>query len=185
MNTPRFVRSLCAIGLLSGLGVSCLPGGLLFGDAVASGQPSGGTVQIWVTPSSTGNGGGKVLVTGAIGDYGPGQKVNSSGKPNSKGLYNNLRLKKGTILVNLTQFTAAENNINPSINASNCSTSATFSAPVQIVSGTKAYAGITGTANFTAQLALILPRTKSGSCNTNGNPIAQYGSVAGTGTVSF
>jgi hypothetical protein len=138
-----------------------------------------------VTPSNTGNGGGKVLITGAIGDYGTGQNVNSSGKPNSKGLYKNLRLKHGTILANLTQFTAAENNINPPINTSNCSTFATFSAPVEIVSGTKAYAGITGTVNLSAQLALILPKTKSGSCNTNGNPIAQYGSVAGTGTVSF
>jgi len=58
--------------------------------------------------------------------------------------------------------------------------------PVPIVSGTKAYAGITGTANITVSFAIVLPLT-NGRCgmNTNANPIAQYGSVAGTGTVSF
>jgi hypothetical protein len=172
----------------AGLALSALLAGLFLGGAAAFGQsPSGGTIQIWVTPSNTGNGGGKVLITGVVGDYGPAQNVNSSGQPSKKGSYKRLLLKKGTILVNVTQFGTAQTNVNPPINNSNCSTTFTVSAPVQIVSGTEAYAGITGTVNLTAQYGAVLPKTKSGSCNTsnNSNPPDQYTSIIGSGTVSF
>lgn len=157
-----------------------VPGGLILGSAGASAQssPSGGTIQVWVTPSPTNNGGGKILITGAIGDYG----ITKKGKNSNQAV-----LKKGTIIVNLKQFNAATNNANPTINQSNCSTSFVASAPVPIVSGTGAYAGISGSFTLTAQFAFILPRTKSGSCNTsnNANPLNQYGSVTGSGTVSL
>ncbi len=153
--------------------------GLTFGSAAAFAQSStsGGNIQVWITPSLTGNGGGKILITGAIADYGI-TKGNKTGKA---------VLKKGTITVNLKQFNTATNNVNPTINPSNCSTSFSASAPVPIVSGTGAYAGITGSFTLTAQFAFILPKTKSGSCNTSNsaNPLSQYGSVSGTGTVSL
>ena len=55
--------------------------------------------------------------------------------------------------------------------------------PVPVVSGTKAYAGISGTANITITFAIVLPLT-NGKCNTNtkANPIAQYGAITGSGT---
>ncbi len=155
-----------------------LMGGLTLASAAASAQSSssGGSIQVWLTPSLTGNG-GKILITGAIADYGV-----TKGKKAGQAV-----LKKGTIKVNLKQFNAATNAVNPTINPSNCSTSFTASAPVPIVSGTGAYAGITGSFTLTAQYAFILPKTKSGSCNTsnNANPISQYGSVSGSGTVSL
>ena len=155
-----------------------LMGGLTLASAAASAQSSssGGSIQVWLTPSLTGNG-GKILITGAIADYGV-----TKGKKSGQAV-----LKKGTIKVNLKQFNAATNAVNPTINPSNCSTSFTASAPVPIVSGTGAYAGITGSFTLTAQYAFILPKTKSGSCNTsnNANPISQYGSVSGSGTMSL
>jgi len=169
------------------LALPVLLGGLSLGGAAALGaSPSGGAVQVWVTPTNTGSG-GKVLITGVVGDFGTSQKANSSGQPSKNGNYQKLLLKKGTILVNSTQFNAGLNNTNPPLNNTNCSTTFTFSAPVPIVSGTGAYMGITGSFNLTAQFGAILPKTKSGSCNAsnNANPVAQYTSVIGSGTVSF
>lgn len=159
---------------------SVLVVGLALGSAAASAQSSSssGNIQVWVTPSLTGNGGGKILITGAIGDHGITKKAKGS---------NLAVLKKGTITVNLKQFNAAGNSANPSVNPSTCSGSFTYSAPVPIVSGTGAYAGITGSFNLTGQFAFILPKTKSGSCNmsNNANPVSQYASVSGSGTVSL
>jgi hypothetical protein len=154
-----------------------LMGGLTLASAAASAQTSsGGSIQVWLTPSLTGKG-GKILITGAIADSGV-TKGNKTGKA---------VLKKGTITVNLAQFQAAQNNANPQVNQSNCSGFFTASAPVPIVSGTGAYAGITGSFTLNSQFAFILPKTKSGACNmsNNANPISQYGTVSGTGSVSF
>ena len=170
------------------LGAAVLSAGLLTGGAAAAGaSPAGGAIELWVTPAQNSTGAGKVIVTGAIGDYGPAQKVNSAGKPSAKGASRKLVLKKGTIIINVSQFTAAQNNLNPTIDNTNCSATGTIAAPVQIVSGTGAYVGITGTVNLTADVAFILPKTKSGSCDTSGNgtPLAIYQTVSGPGTVSF
>lgn len=159
----------------------CVMGvGLTVETAAASAQSSssGGSIQVWVTPSPTGNGGGKILITGAIGDYGRTKKVKGT---------NEALLRKGTIVVNLKQFNTALNNANPTVNPSNCSASLMTSAPVPIVSGTGAYAGITGSFTLNAQYAFVLPKNKSGSCNTsnNANPLNQYSSVSGSGSVTF
>jgi len=168
------------------LGAAVLCGGLLFGGAAAFAQtPSGGAIQVWAT--ATPNGGGSVLLTGAIADSGKSANVNSSGKPTKNGSYTLLELKKGTILLNSTQLDTAMNNANPtSFNTTTCSGSLAGTEPVPIVSGTKAYAGISGTVNVTLTIALILPLT-NGKCDmsTNANPVAQYGSVTGSGTVSL
>jgi hypothetical protein len=170
------------------LGVAVL-GSLLFSGASAFGAsaPAGGTIKVWLTPAANGGGGGSVVITGAIGDYGKTNKVNSAGKIDKKGAFGNFVLKKGTILVDRRQLNAATQSSQPTdFNAVTCSASQTATAPVPIVSGTKAYAGVSGTVNITFTFALVLPLT-NGKCdmNTNANPIAQYGSVAGTGTVSF
>ena len=167
-------------------GVAVL-GSLLFSGASAFGAtaPVGGPIQVWGTPAN--NGGGPVVITGAIADGGKSMSVNASGKPDKKGNYKLLELKKGNILLNGTQITAALNNASPTVfNTTTCSGAFTATAAVPIVSGTKAYTGISGTVNITITFAIVLPLTK-GTCNenTNANPIAQYGSIAGAGTVSF
>jgi hypothetical protein len=170
------------------LGVAVL-GSLLFSSASAFGAtaPAGGTIQVWGTPAN--NGGGGVVITGAIADSGKSANANSSGKPTKKGTYKLLTLKNGTVLLNTTQLGKDLNNNNTpptTFNSTTCSGTFVVTDPVPILSGTKAYAGISGTVNITVTFAIVLPLTK-GKCNTNtnANPIAQYSSISGTGTVSF
>jgi hypothetical protein len=80
------------------------------------------------------------------------------------------------------------NNAQPTdFDATTCSASVNGSAPVQIMSGTELYAGITGSVNITRSFAFIGPFKRNGQCNTsnNANPVAQWMSSTGTGTVSF
>lgn len=164
-----------------------LLGGLFLGGMSALGaSPSGGAIQVWGTP--TNGGGGPVVLTGAIGDSGTSANANSSGTPSKNGTFKLLKLKKGTILLNTTQLNK-ENNANTpptTFNSTTCSGTFVVTAPVPVVGGSKAYAGITGTVTVSVTFAIVLPLTK-GKCNmnTNANPIAMYGSVSGSGTVSF
>jgi uncharacterized membrane protein len=151
-----------------------------------------GTIKVWgVVNSSDTNNPTPVLVTGVIGDYGTVQTVNSSGKPDGNGNYFKLTLHKGTFTVNGKQFNAAfstAGNPPPDYNSTNCTGSFSVGpVPAPALSGTGAYAGISGSVDLTAQLALLLPRTKSGSCNTgnNVNPLGFWGQITGQGTVSF
>jgi hypothetical protein len=189
MSERGSVLSLRFTGLLAGLAVLALALGLSLGDVAASAQssPAGGPIKVWATPSSNGLG-GTIVMTGAVGDYGKTLNVNASGKADRNGNYVKLEMKKGTILVNTTEFNSVLNNAQPTdFDATTCSASVTGSAPVQIVSGTKAYAGIAGSVNLTASFAFIGPLKKNGQCNTsnNANPVAQWTSITGTGTVSF
>jgi len=175
------------------LGVAVL-GGFLFGGASAFGAtaPAGGTVNFWGTPNSNGPG-GTILLTGAIGDYGKTISVNSAGKPEKKGGYTEAVLKKGSILVNTTQLNSAVNAAfnQGSENAATCSASITVTGSLPIVSGTKAYAGITGTLTDTISFAAYGPYythgSKKGQCNegSNATPTDQWASSTGSGTVSF
>ena len=84
---------------------------------------------------------------------------------------------------------AAENNNSApptTVNATTCSATFVVTEPATAISGTKAYAGITGTINVTISYAFVLPLDK-GKCNmnTNANPSAAIGQVTGTGTVSY
>jgi hypothetical protein len=166
-------------------------GGVLFGANAAFGASApmmGGAIQVWVNPSLTGNGGGKVMFTGAIADYGTSQNANAAGKADVKGAYKKLLLKHGTVLVNTTKFDTANKNANPTMyNKSDCSAVIDVSAPAAIVSGTAAYAGITGSVNLTGKFAFILPKTKKGTCNESNNaiPLDQYGVITGSGTVKM
>ena len=66
-----------------------------------------------------------------------------------------------------------------------------MSAPVTLLDGTGLYSGITGTLHVTITEAFILPVYASGKnkgqCNEsqNAQPVAAYGSIIGSGTVSF
>ena len=170
------------------LGIAVL-GSLLFSGTSAFGttDPTGGAIQVWGNPAN--NGGGTVVITGAIADSGKSANANSSGKPAKNGTYKLLTLKTGTILLNTTQLGKDLNNPNTpptAFNSTTCSGSFAVTDPVPIVSGAKAYSGISGTVTITVAFAFVLPLAK-GKCNpnTNANPIASYGTISGTGSVSF
>lgn len=140
------------------------------------------------TPSVTNNGGGTFLFTGAIAGAAKATKTNASGKPSKTGLYSVLKFRTGTILVDRRKLNKALHHVSSptTFNSTTCSGSFTASAPLALVSGTGAYAGISGTVKVKALFALVLPLT-NGKCNpnTNANPVAQFATISGNGTVSF
>ena len=76
-------------------------------------------------------------------------------------------------------------------NATTCSVVFGGAGPITLFDGTGAYAGITGTLHMTERFAGIGARytsgAKKGQCNMSNNaaPVAFYGSITGTGKVSF
>lgn len=167
------------------IGVACVSG-VLFGAAPAFGvtAPVGTPIKVFVFPG-TAKTPGAVVLTGAVGDYGRAVNVNSAGKLNKQGPDGKFLLKKGTIILDLSQLKAAAAAAKSSdFNATTCSASVTFSAPAPIVSGTKAYARITGSLTVTETGAFVLP-LKGGKCNSSAAPSAQWEAVTGTGSVSF
>ncbi len=168
------------------LGVAVV-GGLLLSAASASAAPAvpGGTIKLW---AENGGFGGTVVITGAIGDYGKAVKANSAGRADKNGRYTSLILRKGTILIDGSQLRAAvQNGLSTDFNDVTCSGSEAVSAPVPIVSGTKAYAGISGSLTATATFVFIAPLTSSGKCDTSNSakPIEALEAIAGSGPVGF
>ena len=163
--------------------------------AAAAGTPKGGAIKVWVTPSpgtTTVKHPGKVMFTGAIGDYGISVNATATGKPQKKkSSYKLLKLKHGTILVNVgavnSAVQAAFTQVGTATNPTNCSVSVSTSAAVPILKGSGAYVGVTGSATFSISFAAIGPKTKSGSCTmkTTSPALATYSSFIGTGTVSY
>lgn len=171
-------------------GVAGLLACLIVGASVAlaagsSGTPAGGRIQLFVQPGKT-QGNGKVLFTGAVGDYGSSHSVTTGGKK-----FGTATLTKGTITVDLTAVNKKANNASPTVDVATCSGFVSVSAPAPIVSGTGLYAGIHGTLKLTESFGFIGSRHKSGpkkgQCNlSNSAPtVAQMAVVYGSGTVSF
>jgi hypothetical protein len=161
-----------------------LAGLLIVSVASAASMPAGGAVRVFVTPSPTSNG-GTILVTGAIGDYG-------TTTMNPKTSIAKAMLKKGTFEVNLAVITKKSNTMGPSfMNAKTCSYVFDVSAPITVMNGTGLYKGVHGSVMLRETFAGIAPLYKSGpkkgQCNLgqNANPVAQYGSVSGVGTIKF
>ena len=185
------MRNLVGSALLAAL----VLGGVLTG--VASGArstaPAGGVIDVYVTPPATGNGAVfKIVVIGAIGDYGTATSIDKDGKVDSNGNYVKIRLKKGTFEVNSTVLNKKTNSAPPTVqNGTTCSVGFGGSGPVTLFNGSGLYAGISGTLRITQTFAAIGPPYKSGSkkgeCNTSNNaePLAFYGSITGRGTVRF
>ncbi len=173
------------------VGVAGLLACLIVGASVAlgaasSGTPAGGRIQLFVQPGQ-GQGKGKVLITGAVGDYGTSSPTKSSGGRK----FGTATLKKGTITIDLTAISRKVNKANPAVNASTCSASITETAAAPVVSGTGLYAGIHGTIRLTESFGFIGSTFKSGpkmgQCNfsNSGRTVAQMGIVYGSGRVSF
>jgi len=168
-----------------------LAGAVIFGGVAGAAAPVSGQTQLWAS-LGPGNGNGfKVIFTGAIGDHGTSVGATANGKSTKKNNpgYRLFILKKGTIFFNTQKIDAAENNNSApptTVNATTCSATFVVTEPATAISGTKAYAGITGTINVTISYAFTVPLDK-GKCNmnSNANPSAAIGLVTGTGTVSY
>jgi len=185
-------RILAGVALCATVGMVMASGATL---ASAASTQKGGAIKVWVTPSqgtTTVKHPGKVLFTGAIGDYGLSVNANATGKPQKKkSPYKLLKLKHGTILVNVkgvnTAITAAFTKAGHTINPTNCSTAVSASGAVPILKGTGAYAGVSGSVTFAINFALLAGKNKSGKCTlkTTSAPLDTYTSFIGTGTVSY
>jgi hypothetical protein len=144
---------------------------------------------VYVTPSNGAK--STIVITGAIGDYGTATSTDQNGKVDKNGNFVVIALKKGTFKVDSTALNQATNNVQPTVNSATCSATGTGSGPVTLMDGTGLYGGISGTLNITETFAFIGPPFKSGSkkgqCNLSGNaqPLAQYASLTGSGTVAF
>jgi hypothetical protein len=171
------------------LGSLLLGGGPAFAATTPS-TPAGGFIRIFVMPN--GNGGGPIVVTGAIGDYGRTLTINKNGTPDpNNGNYVKVTLHKGTLEVNKTTLDAKSNKAQPSFDVATCSAAISVTGPITLFDGTGLYAGIAGTLNVTITEGFVLPRLTTGKdkgqCNESNSatPLSQYGVVIGTGTVSF
>jgi hypothetical protein len=150
----------------------------------ASSTPQGGNIRVFVT--STSGPKSKILITGAIGDYGTGVSQDANGKVDGNGGFEKVTLKQGSFIVNATALNKKLNSAKPTINRTNCSLAFTGTGSATVGNGTGAYAGITGKITLTVTFAGIAPKTAKG-CNFNANPPAgaSYQSITGTGSVSF
>jgi hypothetical protein len=153
--------------------------------AGAGGTAAGGPIRVYVVPGN-GQGNGTILVVGAIGDYGKTHKTSGSGE------IGKVVLSKGTFEVNLKAINQKISHAKPAIeSAATCSAAFGATAPAKLFNGTGAYKGISGTLMLTETFAGYGPFYKTGAhkgqcnINSNANPLAQWGSVTGVGTVKY
>jgi hypothetical protein len=183
INTARARRSFMRVGKLAavvGVTACALGAG---SAAVAAATPQGGKIRVFLTVASQTK--SRIVITGAIGDYGTALSVNANGKVDPSGNFEKVTLKQGGFLVNGTALNKKLDHTKPTINASNCSFVFSGSAPTTISDGTGAYAGITGKIAITLTFAAIAPKTANG-CNFKSNKVTGgYQSITGTGSVSF
>jgi hypothetical protein len=190
MQSPRMhrVRRITAAGILTSTMLVVL---YLAAPTLGAPAHSGGAIQVFVKPNLSGAGGGSILITGAIGDHGKGVQANAAGKPDSKGRYQLLKLHRGTILINTHPLNKKLNKLfsTAKVNKATCSIDGSVSATIPIISGTRAYAGVSGSVRVKFTFAELARRyasgAKKGRCNFNGSPAAQWATVTGKGTVSF
>lgn len=157
--------------------------------ALAASTPAGGPIQVFVTNVSSTK--AKILITGAIGDYGTTLSVDKNGKLDPNGAYQKVLLKQGGFWLNATALNKKLDHAKPTTNKATCSFFFTGSAPTTPYDGTGAYAGIGGSVKVTIAFAAIAPRFKSGThkgqCNfaQNVNPLSSFQSIGGSGHVTF
>ena len=173
----RVGKLAAAVGVTAGV----LGGGSV---ALAASHPKGGKVNIFVTTKSPTK--EKILVTGAIGDYGTAVSQNAKGKVSPNGTYENVKLTRGGFIVNATELHNKLNHAKPVVNKANCSVMFRATGPAFIGDGSGAYKGISGTVRITVIFAGVAPKTATG-CNLGNNaPLhGSYHSATGTGTVKF
>jgi len=157
------------------------------GAAATSSTPAGGPVKIFVTPNN--GAAAPILVTGAIGDYGTTLMIDKKGKTDPDGNYIKVTLHKGSFEFNATTLNAKANSSRPTFYKATCSALDSVTGQVTAFNGTGPYKEITGTLSITETYAFVSPLSTSGEnkgqCNLSAQPISQYSSITGSGTVSF
>jgi hypothetical protein len=150
--------------------VATLGAGFFGSTALAAPPPTNGTITVNGIVPLVGKS-GPFMLTGAINDAGT--------SPVSSGATSVVILSKGTITVN-------SKNANPAFNVdpNTCAVSGTSSSPVQIVKGTGAYQGITGSLTTTFTVHGIARKVK-GSCSQNVPPIGGYVEISATGPITI
>jgi len=188
-NSTRRKRMLPLAGaLLAGSPLALLATAGIGAAGTATPAPKGGPIALLAT---VGNGpAGKILVAGAIGDWGTALTIDKNGKTDANGNYVKVSLRKGTFEIDSTALNKQTANPRPQVASdTTCSVSARGSAPVRLFNGTGLYSGITGTANVTLTFTGVGDRyhdgPKKGQCNHGPKPLAVLGSVIGRGTVQF
>lgn len=165
--------------------------GVLVGSASASGSgsPAGGTIRFFAPGNDSAT--GTIAITGAIGDYGKTLSHDKNGKADANGNFVQLTLQKGSFGVDVTKLNAKLNKAPGNVNKTTCSFSFIGSGLGTLYNGTGLYKGISGTVTITVSFFAVGPRfisgKKQGNCDfrNSSKPLAQYGSIIGTGTVKF
>jgi hypothetical protein len=150
----------------------------------AAGMPAEGKIKIFVASPDTVK--SRVVVVGAIGDYGTAISQDKNGKPDINGVFEKFMLKQGGFTVDATVLNKTVGKIKPKVNPATCSVEFAGSGPGTVINGSGLYAGISGTLKISFDLVWITPR-KNGKCvlNENPKPVASYDTVSASGTVSF
>jgi hypothetical protein len=121
-----------------------------------------------------------VVLTGAVGD---------AGTLSVTGAHDTIILSKGTLIVDLTKGAAAENklfaHLRAIVNPKSCSMNRSYTAPVKVLSGTGAYARMTGSFVIRTAEVGVFPRTDSGSCDlgSSSQPVGFLSIGQGSGTM--
>ena len=157
-------------------------GGLAAFAATAAGSP-GGLIHLYETSTHGPGAPGAVVITGAINDAGTG---NATGAITSPGT---VTLSKGSIKVvpSPTLISREQDLYGAPVKPPGCAFAGTINGPVKIVSGTGAYAGITGTFNATYTAAAVLTKRQNGTCDT-GHGVRPVGAaifIRASGSVSL
>ena len=82
--------------------------------AVAAATPQGGKIRVFLTATSATN--SRIVITGAIGDYGTAISEDANGKVDPNGNFEKVTLKQGGFLVNATGLNNKLNHAKPTIN---------------------------------------------------------------------
>jgi hypothetical protein len=133
----------------------------------------------------------RILLTGAIGDYGTTVSYNKKGKVDSNGAIQKVKLTKGGFSIDATALDQKLNKIKPSFNSSNCSALFSGTGTGKLFGGSGAYKVIRGTLKITVTFAEVAPRytsgAKQGQCNfaDSARPMAQFNAITATGNVTY
>jgi hypothetical protein len=152
--------------------------------------PAGGKIALFATVGT--NPVGKIVVAGAIGDWGTVRSVDANGKADPNGNLVDVHLQKGSFEIDATALNKKLANPRPQIASDvTCSVFASGRDTVTLLNGSGLYKGISGNVKVTMTFTGVGHRYQSGSMkgqcahDSNGPPLAMLGSVIGHGTVSF
>ena len=146
----------------------------------ATNGPNSGLVNFVITPVANGTS-GKILITGAIGDYGTIRTVGTKSSSLQRVI-----LKKGSFIFDEFALQVASQDHQPAIDPSNCSFRVVSGSTgaVTLSKGTGLYKDVSGTLSATDTFAAIDPM-RNGKCIDNGHFVAQSESIIGSGPVNF